>query len=66
MRCPLLLGRYIWIRFRSRSYQTLFPEPDGRVFGKLILSHIDDVPGGAGAHTRNYKAPGVLTTLTRR
>ena len=33
IRCPLLLGRVSWIRFHSRSYQTLASTSDGRVFG---------------------------------
>ena len=38
MRCPLLLDRDSWMRFHSRSYQTLTPQQDGRVFGELTLS----------------------------
>ena len=37
MRCPLLLGRDGWMRFHSRSYQTLPPHPDGRTFGERTL-----------------------------
>ena len=35
MRCPLLLGQDSWVRFHSRSYQSLPPASDGRVFGEL-------------------------------
>ena len=53
MRCPLLLGRDSWMRFHSRSYQTLSPQPDGRIFGKLTLSLCDDNLGSAAAYIRN-------------
>ena len=54
MRCPLLLGRDSWMRFQSRSYNTLPPQPDGRVFGELTLSHIcDNNNGSAAAYIRN-------------
>ena len=49
MRCPLLLGRDSWMRFHSRSYQTLSPQPDGRIFGELTLSLCDDNLGSAAA-----------------
>ena len=39
MRCPLLLGRDSWMRFHTRSYQTLALKYDGRIFGELTLSH---------------------------
>ena len=39
MRCTLLFGRDSWMRFHTRSYQTLAPTHDGRIFGKLTLSH---------------------------
>ena len=39
MRCPLLLGRDSWMRFHTRSYQTLALTHDGRIFGELTLSH---------------------------
>ena len=42
MRCPILPGRDSWMRFHSRSYQTLPSTPDGRVLGELILAHICD------------------------
>ena len=42
MRCPILLGRDSWMRFHSRSYQTLPSTPDGRVLGELTLTHICD------------------------
>ena len=54
MRCPILLGRDSWMRFRSRSYRTLPHTSDGRVFGELTLAHInDDSDSGASAYIRN-------------
>ena len=53
MRCPLLLGRDSWMRFHSRSYQTLSPQPDGRVFGELTLSIGGDHLGSAAAYIRD-------------
>ena len=53
MLCPLLLGRDSWIRFHSRSYQTLSPQPDGRIFGELTLSVGDDNFGSAAAYIRD-------------
>ena len=53
MRYPLLLGRDSWMRFHSRSYQTLSPQPDGRIFGELTLSLCDDNLGSAAAYIRN-------------
>ena len=55
MRCPLLLGRDSWMRFHSRSYQKLSPQPDGRVFGELNLSLCDDNLGSAAAYIRNHE-----------
>ena len=55
MRCPLLLGRDSWMRFHSRFYQTLSPQPDGRVFGELTLSLCDDSLGSAAAYIRNHE-----------
>ena len=55
MRCPLLLGRDSWMRFHSRSYQTLSPQPDGRVFDELTLSLCDDNLGCAAAYIRNHE-----------
>ena len=55
MRCPLLLGRDSWMRFHSRFYQTLSPQPDGRVFGELTLSLCDDNLGSAAAYIRNHE-----------
>ena len=38
--CSVVLGRDVWMRFRTRSYRTLRPPPyDNRVFGELTLSH---------------------------
>ena len=55
MRCPLLLGRDSWMRFHSCSYQTLWPQPDGRTFDELTLSHCDDNLGSAAAYIRNHE-----------
>ena len=57
MRCSLLLGRDSWMRFHSRSYQTLPPHPDGRTFGELTLSPCGDNLGSAAAYIRNHEAP---------
>ena len=57
MRCPLLLGRDSWMRFHSRSYQTLPSHPDGRTFGELSLSPCGDNLGSAAAYIRNHEAP---------
>ena len=73
MRCPLLLGRDSWMRFPTRSYQTLPPQPDGRISGELTLSSCDDNFGSAAAYIRNcetldaayhlvYNGPGVTLT----
>ena len=73
MRCPLLLGRDSWMRFHSRSYQTLPPQLDGRIFGELTLSPCDDNFSSAAAYLRNcetldaayhlvYNGPGVTLT----
>ena len=53
MRCPLLLGRDSWMRFLSHSYQTLSPQPDGRIFGALTLSLCDENLGSVAAYLRN-------------
>ena len=53
MRCPLLLGRDSWMRFHSRSYQTLSPQPDGRIFDELTLSIGDNNLGSAAAYIRD-------------
>ena len=55
MRCPLLLGRDSWMPFHSRSYQTLSPQPDGRVFSELTLSLCDDNLVSAAAYIRNHE-----------
>ena len=62
MRCPLLLGRDSWMRFHSRSYQTLSPQPDGRIFGELALSLCADNLGSAAAYIRNRETSKALTT----
>ena len=73
MRCPLLLGRDSWMRFPTRSYQTLPPQPDGRISGELTLSSCDDNFSSAAAYIRNcetldaayhlvYNGPGVTLT----
>ena len=72
-RCPLLLGPDSWMRFHSRSYQTLSPQPDGRTFGELILSLCDDNLGSAAGYIRirdssaavyhlAYDGPGISLT----
>ena len=43
------------MRFHSRSYQTLSPQPDSRVFGELALSLCDDNLGSAAAYIRNHE-----------
>ena len=43
------------MRFHSRSYQTLSPQPDGRIFGELTLSLCDDNLGSAAAYIRNHE-----------
>ena len=73
MRCPLLLGRDSWMRFHSRSYQILPPQPHGRIFGDLTLSSCDDNFSSAAAYIRScetldaayhlvYNGPGVTLT----
>ena len=73
MRCPLLLRRESWMRFHSRSYQTLPPQPDGRIFDELTLPPCDDNFSSAAAYIRNcetldaayhlvYNGPGVTLT----
>ena len=58
MRCSLLLGRDSWMRFHSRSYQTLAPTSDGRVFGEPTLSHtFDDAYNSATAYIRSCETP---------
>ena len=56
MRCPLLLGKDNWMRFPSRSYQTLPPHTDGRTFRELTLSPCEDNLGSAAAYIRNREA----------
>ena len=56
MRCPLLLGRDSWMRFHSRSYQTLSPQPDGRMFGELTLSLCNNNLGSAAAYIRDRES----------
>ena len=46
------------MRFHSRSYQTLTPTPDDRVFGELTLSHtFNDAYNSAAAYIRSCEAP---------
>ena len=53
MRCPFLLGRNSWMRFHSRSYQTLAPKSDSRIYGELTLSlTFDDAYNSAAAYIR--------------
>ena len=56
MRCPIFLGRDSWMRFPSRSYQTLLPHPDGRTFGEFTLSPCEDNLGSAAAYIRSREA----------
>ena len=64
MRCPLLLGRDSWMRFHSRSYQTLAPASDDRVFGELTLSHtFDDAYNSATAYIRSCETTNVVHHL---
>ena len=64
MRCPLLLGRDSWMRFHSRSYQTLAPTSDGRVFGELTLSHtFHDAYNSATAYIRSCETTNVVHHL---
>ena len=44
------------MRFHSRSYQTLSPQPDGRIFVEHTLSLGDDNLSSAAAYIRNYEA----------
>ena len=58
LRCTFLLGRNGSMRFHSRSYQTLAPTPDGRLFGELALScAFDDACNSAAAYIRSCEAP---------
>ena len=77
MRWPLLLGRDSWMRFHSRSYRTLPPQPDGRIFGELTLSPCEDNFSSAAAFIRNcetldaayhlvYNGPSVTLTDSPR
>jgi hypothetical protein len=61
------------MRFHSRSYQTLPPRPDSRIFGELTLSPCDGDFSSAAAYIRNcetldaaynlvYNGPGVTLT----
>ena len=64
MRCPLLFGRDSWMRFHSRSYETLTPTSDGRVFGELTLSHtFDDAYTSATAYIRSRETPDAVYHL---
>ena len=56
MRCPLLLGRDSWMRFHSRSYQTISPQSDGRIFGELTLLLCDNNLSSAAAYICNREA----------
>ena len=44
------------MHFHSRSYQTLSPQPDGRIFAELALSPCDDNLSSAAAYIRNHEA----------
>ena len=46
------------MRFHLRSYQTLAPTPDGRLFGELALLHaFDDACNSAAAYILSCEAP---------
>ena len=46
------------MRFHSRSYQTLAPTNDGRIFGELTLSHtFDNAHNSAVAYIHSCEAP---------
>ena len=52
------------MRFHSRSYQTLAPTSDGRVFGELTLSHpFDDAYNSATAYIRSCDTTNVVHHL---
>ena len=52
------------MRFHSRSFQTLAPTSDGRVFGELTLSHtFDDAYNSATAYIRSRETPNVVHHL---
>ena len=52
------LGRDRWIRFLTRSYQTLAPTHDGRIFDELTLSHtFDNAHNSAAAYIRSCETP---------
>ena len=52
------------MRFHSRSYQTLAPTSNGRVFGELTLSHtFDDAYNSATAYIRSRKTPNAVHHL---
>ena len=64
IRCPILLGRDSWMRFHFRSYQTLAPAPNGRIFGELTLSHtFEDAYDSAAAYILSREAPDVAHNL---
>ena len=64
MRCPFLLGRNSWMRFHSRSYQTLAPKSDSRIYGELTLSlTFDDAYNSAAASIRSRETPDAVHYL---
>ena len=64
MRCLLLLGRDSWMRFHSRSYQTLASTSDGCVFGELTLSQtFEDAYNSATAYIRSRETPNAVHHL---
>ena len=64
MRFPILFRRDSWMRFHSRSYQTLPSTPDSRVHGELTLAHFcDNNHSGASVYIRNMDAPDVAYHL---
>ena len=64
MRCPLLLGRDNWMRFYTRSYQTLAPTHDGRIFGELtLLRTFCNAHNSAAAYIHSCEIPDAVHHL---
>ena len=61
--CPFL-GRHDFMHFHSRSYQTLLPQPDDCLFGKLTPLNIHDDPiGSTTTYIRTCEASDVAYHL---
>lgn len=52
---PLLLAPDSWMCFRSRSYETLTPQPEDSAFRELNISHLCAHCSDA-AYVCNYEA----------